>query len=130
MKLYILTPEASVFEGEAESIVVPGAYGLFGVLNNHAPILSSISPGPLKYKQNENEITHHISGGFIEFNSNQANILADSIEDPNEIDINRVDQAIKRAKKRLKDRKNIDAERARRSLLRGLSRHKIYASSH
>jgi len=130
MMLNILTPEKSVFGDEVDSLIIPGAYGLFGILNNHAPILSSISPGPLKFKKEKNEKAYHISGGFIEFNSNQATVLADSIEEPNEIDINRVHQAIKRAKKRLQHRKSIDVERAQRALMRGLSRRKVYSSYH
>ena len=130
MKISILTPEKSVFEGEIDSIVIPGAFGLFGILNNHAPILSSISPGELHFNQGDNKSSYHISGGFIEFNSNTAVVLADSIESPNEIDINRANQSIKRAKDRLKDRKNNDVDRAENALLRGLSRKKVYSSHH
>jgi len=130
LRLNILTPETSIFDGEADSLVVPGAYGLFGILNNHAPILSSITPGQLKFKSGEEEKAFHISGGFIEFSLNQATILADAIEDPSNIDINRVNQSIKRAKKRLKQRKDIEVQRAERALLRGLSRRKVYSAFH
>lgn len=45
MKLEIITPEASLFKGEATSVTLPGLDGVFQVLNNHAPIISSLKSG-------------------------------------------------------------------------------------
>ncbi len=129
MLVSILTPEKSVFEGEAEGITLPGELGLMGILNNHAPILTSLKPGIFKIKAADSSQSFFIGGGFVEFSNNKAVVLADSFEKPEEIDINRALQAVKRAKKRLKDRKDVDVQRAEMALLRGLARQKVYSVS-
>jgi F-type H+-transporting ATPase subunit epsilon len=48
MKLEVITPEANLFSGEAISVSLPGIDGFFQVLNNHAPIISTLKAGELK----------------------------------------------------------------------------------
>ena len=48
MQLDILTPDKKVFSGEVKLVQVPGTKGSFEVLNNHAPIISTLSPGKMK----------------------------------------------------------------------------------
>ena len=48
MFLEIVTPEASIFRGEVESVTVPGVDGQFQMLNNHAPIVSLLQEGNVK----------------------------------------------------------------------------------
>ena len=48
MKLEIITPEASIFSGEVTSVTLPGLDGIFQVLNDHAPIISSLKAGEVK----------------------------------------------------------------------------------
>ena len=124
MQLEILTPEKSVFKGEVTSIQLPGSNGLFGVLNKHAPFLTDVEPGILNIKHPE-LTSMFIGGGFFEVQNNKAVILADSIEKIEEIDINRVNESVKRAKARLAEKKNIDVLRANRSLKRALERKKF-----
>jgi len=45
MKLEVITPEANLFAGEAVSVSLPGVDGFFQVLNNHAPIISTLKAG-------------------------------------------------------------------------------------
>ena len=52
MHLEIVSPEAKLFSGEIESIIVPGVSGSFQVLNNHAPIVSTLSAGQVKIEGN------------------------------------------------------------------------------
>ena len=48
MNIKILTPELEVFEGEVESILLPGELGEFHILNDHAPVVSSLRTGKVK----------------------------------------------------------------------------------
>jgi len=81
MKVQILTPEKTVFDGEAESVMVPGAAGAFEVLKGHAPILSSLVAGTARVISNKKEIHFHIGGGFFEFSHDNGVLLADSVKD-------------------------------------------------
>jgi F-type H+-transporting ATPase subunit epsilon len=92
MKLEIITPEASLFKGEATSVSLPGLDGVFQVLNNHAPIISSLKNGEVIFELNGNEsdavmsdllirvgskVHASIKGGVAELNNNRLIILAE-----------------------------------------------------
>ncbi|MDB5103371.1 MAG: synthase subunit epsilon [Fibrobacteres bacterium] len=81
MKLQILTPDRAVYDGEAESLLVPGASGPFLILKDHAPILSSLIPGEVRITANGKETYYTVSGGFVEFHKNLAVVLAETAED-------------------------------------------------
>jgi F-type H+-transporting ATPase subunit epsilon len=78
MHLEIITPEKKLFEGEVNLIQVPGTKGLFEILNNHAPIISTLEGGKIKIKDLEDEISYfEIEGGVIEAKSNNIIVLAE-----------------------------------------------------
>lgn len=67
LKLKIVSPEKVFYEGEIESIVVPGTLGRFEVLVGHAPIISSLEKGIVEYTTLDGEKTQFdILGGFVE----------------------------------------------------------------
>ena len=67
LKLKIVSPEKVFYEGEIESIVVPGTLGRFEVLVGHAPIISSLEKGGVEYTTTDGEKTQFdILGGFVE----------------------------------------------------------------
>ena len=79
MQLDILTPGKKVFSGQVESSTLPGAEGQFQILNNHAPIISILAAGNLKYKTSEGEQVIQVTGGLVEVNDNKIIVLADGI---------------------------------------------------
>lgn len=79
MQLDILTPDKKVFSGEVDSTTLPGSEGQFQILKNHAPIISVLTVGNLKYKISGAETVVSISGGLVEVNENKIIVLADSI---------------------------------------------------
>jgi F-type H+-transporting ATPase subunit epsilon len=79
MILEVLTPDKKVFSGEVSSVTVPGAKGSFEVLNNHAPIISTLEKGTVKIKAKEGNQELNISGGVIEVLSNKVVVLVESI---------------------------------------------------
>ncbi|HEY9559678.1 MAG TPA: ATP synthase F1 subunit epsilon [Anseongella sp.] len=79
MTLEILTPDKKVFSGEASLVTVPGTQGSFTVLNNHAPIISTLEAGEVKVRGAQGMETYQISGGVIEVLKNKVVLLAESI---------------------------------------------------
>ena len=66
LKLKIVSPEKIVFQGEVESVLVPGTLGSFEILNDHAPIISSLEIGKVEYTTKEGKQVMNIQGGFGE----------------------------------------------------------------
>ena len=78
MLLEIITPEEKLFEGEVTSVKFPGTDGEFGVLNNHAPIISTLTKGSIEVTDSNNESKRfEINGGVIEMQNNKIIVLAD-----------------------------------------------------
>lgn len=77
MQVEIISPEAKLFEGEAQSVKVPGADGQFEMLNNHAAIISTLSAGTIQVKNDKNVQSFEVKGGVVEMKNNKLIILAD-----------------------------------------------------
>lgn len=78
LKLKIVSPERIEFEGEAESVLVPGTLGQFEILTNHAPIISSLDKGKVVYGLPGGEkIPLEISGGFVEVQKNVVSLCVE-----------------------------------------------------
>ena len=76
MKVKITKPDSILYDGEAQLVQLPGTGGLFEILNNHAPIISSLTKGTLRLvKDNNEEVTFDIRGGVIKGQQNDLLIL-------------------------------------------------------
>jgi F-type H+-transporting ATPase subunit epsilon len=78
MQLEIITPEQKVFEGEISSVQLPGIDGKFEILNNHAPIISTLAKGQVRViDTNDKTELFDINGGVIEMQNNKVIVLAE-----------------------------------------------------
>jgi len=78
MKLEIITPNSTVFDGEATLVQLPGYDGFFEILKNHAPMINILKKGTIKIKEENNEIKNiEINGGVLEVHENKILILAE-----------------------------------------------------
>ncbi len=77
MNLEIITPDTTIYQGEAELVQLPGIDGSFEILNNHAPLISALKQGKVKIKQGGKEEFFDINGGVIEVLDNKILILAE-----------------------------------------------------
>ncbi|GAB3008336.1 hypothetical protein GCM10027051_05710 [Niabella terrae] len=80
MKLNILTPEGSIYSGEAYGVQMPGVTGSFEVLDRHAPLIAALREGKLKVLQNSLSgpaTFYNIQGGFVEVLNNQVTVLVE-----------------------------------------------------
>lgn len=123
----IVTAERVVYSEEGvERLIVPGVEGELGVLSLHAPLLTMIQPGVLRIVKGTDEVEMAITGGFIEVRENRVTILADAAERAEEIDLERAEQARRRAEETLERRETeIDLARAEAALQRALLRTKV-----
>ncbi|MFN5325370.1 MAG: ATP synthase F1 subunit epsilon [Bacteroidota bacterium] len=79
MYLEIITPDKKVFSGEVVSVAVPGSAGQFQMLNNHAPIISSLVNGTVKVKTATGNQQFEVKGGVVEMLDNKITLLAESV---------------------------------------------------
>ncbi len=81
MKLSILTPGKTVFDGDVSSVVAPGTDGGLEILENHAPLVASLGEGTIAITTTDKEnLTFETSGGFIEVIANNISILLQSVK--------------------------------------------------
>ena len=79
MHLEIITPDKKVFNGEVTLIQLPGSKGSFTILNNHAPIISTLEKGTIKIQDDSGkEHFFNVSGGVVEQQSNKIIVLVES----------------------------------------------------
>jgi len=74
MTLDIISPEKTVYSGEAESVTLPGSLGLFTILDRHAPIISALTKGTLIYSINGVKTEVKVNGGFVETINNNVSV--------------------------------------------------------
>jgi len=80
MHLEIITPDSKIYKGEIKLVKVPGSKGSFEVLNNHAPIISTLDNGEVKIIDKADKTNYFtIGGGVIEVKNNNIIILAESV---------------------------------------------------
>ena len=134
-RLSIVTPEKVFFEADIRSLIVPGTEGYLGVLSNHAPLITALHAGKIEFSDIDDK-PHFlaVTSGFLEVSGNVATLLADAVEETEEIDMQRAEAARDRAWQMLKAHAagdhNIDVPRARAALERSQNRIKIFRQMH
>lgn len=78
MLLDIITPDSKLFSGEVTSVILPGIDGDLGVLNNHAPLITSLKNGAISIIKETGETeTFETNGGIVEVLNNKVIVLAE-----------------------------------------------------
>ena len=124
-KVVIVTPDHTAFEGDAVSATVPGLAGYIGIWANHAPLVAATVPGVVTLRKDEagNEQKLAVGAGFVEVSDNVVNLMVDTCEAAGEIDVERANKALERARGRLQGmEKDLDRERARLAVQRAEAR--------
>ncbi len=79
MFLEIVTPDEKVFEGDVKLVQLPGTEGSFEILNNHAPIISTLKNGKIKVNDSANATQYfEIKSGVVEMQNNKIIVLAET----------------------------------------------------
>lgn len=124
IKLELVTPDRTLFDGDVDELTAPGTLGPFTILQNHAPLVSALVPGNFRYRFSGGEQNLILGGGFLEFHENKATVLASSAEQTSQIDFARAERAFARAEERLHHPMDgtIDYDRARAARERAKAR--------
>ncbi len=106
MKLKIVTPEKTTYENEIFQVSIPTTTGEITILPHHISLVTVLIAGELKIKDSSGEQFIAVAGGFVEIRSNdEIIILADNAERAEDIDIQRAEEARKRAEEQMKQTK-------------------------
>ena len=98
----IVSQDRTVFAGDVDIVVLPGAAGEMGILPKHAPVLTALKYGIIKVRKGGKEEVFTVAGGVAEVQPDIITVLADSAENVEEIDVARADAARTRAEEALK----------------------------
>ncbi|CAF0689639.1 ATP synthase F1 subunit epsilon [Candidatus Methylacidithermus pantelleriae] len=104
LRLEVVTPEATVFSGEVESVFLPGVEGELGVLPGHTPLLTRLVAGELYFTTGGRVSSLAIGEGFAEVTGRKVAVLTDMAIPEEAIDEARVQEAIARATLALKEK--------------------------
>ena len=110
----IVSAETEIFSGLVELLVAPGVQGSLGILYGHAPLLTSLEPGPIRIKkQSGEEEIYYVSGGYLEVQPHAVTVLADTALRAHDMDEAAALEAKKQAEQALHNKSgDIDYSRA------------------
>lgn len=97
----IVSQDRTVFQGDVDMVIIPGAAGEMGILPHHAPVLTTLKFGVVKVRGGGHEQIFAVAGGVAEVQPDIVTILADAAENVDEIDVARAQFAKKRAEESL-----------------------------
>ncbi|MEG0806318.1 MAG: ATP synthase F1 subunit epsilon [Lachnospiraceae bacterium] len=119
----IICPDRNFYTGEASMIEMNTVDGEIGVYKEHIPLTTVLAPGIVTITEAEGKKEAAVHAGFVEILQDRVTILAEIAEWPEEININRAEEARKRAEERLNSAKeNVDYARAMAALKKALVR--------
>ncbi|GEL14753.1 F0F1 ATP synthase subunit epsilon [Pediococcus cellicola] len=125
----IVTPDGQVYDGTSTMLVVKTKDGQLGIMPNHVPIIASLAIDEVRIKHEDSsqkEDAVAVNGGFVEFSDNTATIVADTAENESDIDLDRAENARKRAQETIRKAQEIHdnstLRRAQISLRRAINR--------
>ena len=126
-ELHILAAERSFYEGPCESLILPLTEGMYGIQANHVNMIAGIVSGELTYRVPGGADEHAAcSRGMVKVENNEVTVLVDTVERPEEIDVNRAQRAADEAKEELlKKRSRQEYMKAQMELARAMTRLRV-----
>jgi F-type H+-transporting ATPase subunit epsilon len=132
LRLEIVTPEREVYSDEVDSVQVPGSEGELGVLPHHAPLVSTLGVGELRFRKGGVEESFAIVGGFLQVRPDKVVVLAETADMASEIDLEKAQEARREAERALESgfREGADLAMARAALQQALLRIRVAERRH
>jgi F-type H+-transporting ATPase subunit epsilon len=98
-RLQIVTPDRVILDAPVQSVTAPGVEGQFTVLAGHAPLVAELEIGEMRYRDEEgDEHLVALHGGFLQVARDRTTILADAAERPEDVDLDRAQRALEKAR--------------------------------
>jgi len=132
LHLEIVTPEKLAYQGEVDSVQLPGSEGELGVLPHHAPLVSTLGVGELRIRKGGAEESFAIVGGFLQVLPDKVVVMAETADMASEIDLERAQEARREAEKALESgyHEGADLATARAALQTALLRERVAQRRH
>ena len=122
-ELRVICPDRVFYEGQASMVEFNTTEGEVGIYRDHIPMTLIVAPGVLTITEEEGPKNAALHAGFVEILKDKVTILAEVVEWPSEIDLDRAEKAKERAEKRLEEKaSDTDIARAETALLRAIAR--------
>ena len=132
LKLEIITPEGKTFEGDVETVLLPGTEGEMGIFPGHMALVTQLDAGELRITQKGKVQILAIGDGFAEITGESVGVLTDGAVHEKEIDEKLAEAAVKRAEELLKSNTlaGEELEATQASLARSLAQIKVKRRRH
>jgi F-type H+-transporting ATPase subunit epsilon len=132
LQLEIVTPEKLAYQGEVDSVQLPGSEGELGVLPHHAPLISTLGAGELRLRKGGEDEFFAIVGGFLQVLPDKVVVMAETADMASEIDLEKAQEARRQAEKALESGyvEGADLAAARASLQAALLRIRVAERRH
>ena len=132
LQLEIVTPEKLAYQGEVDSVQLPGSEGELGVLPHHAPLVSTLGAGELRLRKGGEEEFFAIVGGFLQVLPDKVVVMAETADMASEIDLEKAQEARRQAEQALESGyvEGADLAAARASLQAALLRIRVAERRH
>jgi len=105
-RLEIVTPKGRAFSDDVDVVVAPGSEGELGVLTAHAPLVTALQPGELRFEKQGKEESFAVGEGLLEVTPRSVIVLSDLAVGEGEIDEEAVEHALESAQKALEERED------------------------
>ncbi|MEA2577993.1 MAG: F-type H+-transporting ATPase subunit epsilon [Chloroflexota bacterium] len=130
--LEIVTPERLAYSDEVDAVVLPGSEGEMGVLPHHAPLVSTLGVGELRFRKGGTEESFAIVGGFVQVRPDRVVVMAETADMASEIDLERAQEARREAERTLESgyHEGVDLSAARAALQQALLRIRVAERRH
>jgi F-type H+-transporting ATPase subunit epsilon len=127
LQLEIVTPERQVYSDTVDSVQVPGSEGELGVLPHHAPVVSTLGVGELRFRKDGTEESFAIVGGFLQVRPDRVVVLAETADLASDIDLEKAQEARREAERALESgfHEGADLSAARAQLQQALLRIRV-----
>jgi F-type H+-transporting ATPase subunit epsilon len=103
----VIAPDKTVWDSEAEEVILPSTTGQLGILAGHAPLLTALDVGVMRVRSDKEWVPIALMGGFAEVDSNEVIILVNGAERGDAIDTAKAQAAYQEAEARLNE---VDAD--------------------
>lgn len=94
----VVSPDRTIWDAEAEEVVLPSTTGQLGILSGHAPLLTALDIGVLRVRADQNWVAIALMGGFAEVEDNEVTILVNGAERGDSIDLSEAQDDYAKAK--------------------------------
>ncbi|MEO0350490.1 MAG: ATP synthase F1 subunit epsilon [Cyanobacteria bacterium P01_A01_bin.15] len=121
----VISPDRTIWDAEAEEVVLPSTTGQLGILSGHAPLLTALDIGVLRVRADKDWVAIALMGGFAEIEDNEVTILVNGAERGDSIDLSNAQTEYTSAKSNVDQVSADDKQaviRARKSLKKARAR--------